>query len=58
LRPEILAPEKRRVFRLDLKKTVDTSEMMMEGIRKRRANMSKTMRGKSNVDMRLIGRRD
>jgi len=32
---------------------VGRSEMMREGIPKRRASMSKTTRGKSNADMRL-----
>jgi len=32
---------------------VGISEMMREGIPKRRASMSKTSRGKSNVDTRL-----
>jgi len=32
---------------------VSRSEMMREGIPKRRASMSKTTRGKSNVDTRL-----
>jgi len=32
---------------------VGRSELMTEGIRKRRASMSKTTRGKSNVDTRL-----
>jgi len=32
---------------------VSRSEMMREGIPKRRASISKTTRGKSNVDMRL-----
>jgi len=47
----MLAPEKRRVFRLDLKTL--RSVMMREGIPKGRASMSRTTKGKSNVDTRL-----
>jgi len=51
----MLAPEKRCVFRLDLKTVLRGGryEMMREGIPKGRASMSKTTRGKSNVGTRL-----
>jgi len=50
--PEMSAPEKGE-FRFDGSVKVGRSEMMREGIPKGRASMSKTTRGKSNVDTRF-----